>query len=80
MDWNNVNLNDSYERDQNIIDPLNFDTLLLLISCNLKVVNRDTIYAEFERDLQCKISSAREIMKANLDNITFKAIEEKEDN
>jgi hypothetical protein len=77
MDWNNVDLNDGYERDQNILDPYSFDTLLLEISCNLKVVNAVTVRQQFQTALQSKIQCATEVFEANLTNIVVKAIEEK---
>lgn len=75
MDWNNINLKDNYERSQNIIDPLSFDTLLLEISCNVREINKETVLAQFETDLQNRIISAREIMLSNLDNIVKDAQE-----
>lgn len=75
MDWNNVNLKSDYERNQNIIDPLSFDTLLLEISCNIKNINDQTIKQQFETDLQNRINSAREVFEANLKNIMQDAIE-----
>lgn len=75
MNWNNVNLKRNYERHQNIIDPLNFDTLLLEISCNIKDINAQTIKQQFEIDLQNRINSAREILEANLENILKESIE-----
>ncbi len=69
MDWKNVNLELQYERDQYILDPLSFEILLLEISCNLQVINKETILQQFEITLQSKISSAREVMNNNLDNI-----------
>ena len=80
MDWKNVNLTDGYERDQNIIDPLSFDTLLLEISCNCREINEATVKAQFEADLQSKIESAREVFNNNLQNIVKKAIEERNQN
>ena len=73
MDWTNVNLDSSYERDQHIIDPLSFDTLLLEVSCNLPEINRETIRAQFETDLKSRIESAREILNDNLDNLVKNA-------
>lgn len=78
MDWNNVNLKSDFERNQNIIDPLSFDTLLLEISCNVKEINEETILAQFETDLEARIASAREIVKANLKNILADAKEYRE--
>ena len=69
MDWTNVNLNDKYERDQNIIDPLSFETLLLEISCNVREITKENIVKQFEEDLQSRIQSAREVLHANLDNL-----------
>lgn len=42
MNWKNVNLDSSYETAQAIIDPLDFDTLLLEINCNLREINKQT--------------------------------------
>ena len=74
MNWNNINLNSSYERDQPIIDSLSFDTLLLEINCNLKEINNTTVRAQFEEDLKNRIISAKEVFEANLSNIVNEAI------
>tara|TARA_R110000787_G_scaffold196391_4_gene307725 strand:+ start:1361 stop:1603 length:243 start_codon:yes stop_codon:yes gene_type:complete len=73
MDWNNINLKSSYERDQNIIDPLNFDTLLLEVDCNIRDITKEAITKQFEADLQNRITSAREVFAANLENILIDA-------
>ena len=75
MDWNNVNLKSQFERSQNIIDALSFDTLLLEISCNVREINKETVLAQFELDLKNRIESAREVMLLNLDNIVKDAQE-----
>lgn len=69
MDWKNVNLKSVYERDQNILDPISFDSLILEINCNLPVKSKEEIKKQFERSLQAHIVSAREIFKNNLQNI-----------
>lgn len=74
MNWQNVNLKDNYERDQNILDPYSFDTLLLEISCNLPEITEETIRKQFETSLKSKIDSAREIFNDNLQNILNEAI------
>ena len=79
MNWNNINLKSSYERAQPIIDSLNSDTLLLEINCNLREINKETVRKQFETDLQNRISSAREIFEANIDNIVREAKEYRED-
>lgn len=77
MNWKNIDLNSSYERDQPIIDALSSDTLLLEISCNIKDITRESITKQFETDLQSRIESAREVFNNNLDNILAKALQEK---
>jgi len=74
MDWKNVNMKSSYERAQNIIDPLDFDTLLLEINCNLREINKETVMRQFEEDLKNRIQSAKEVMLNNIDNIVKEAI------
>lgn len=75
MDWKNVNLKIGYERDQNIIDPLSFDTLLLEINCNCREITKEAIKKQFEEDLQSRIRSAREVFNNNLENILKEAQE-----
>lgn len=76
MNWQSVNLDDNYERDQNIIDPLSFDTLLLEINCNCKDINEATVRQQFETDLKSRIASAREVFEMNLKNIVRQAKQE----
>lgn len=73
MNYLNVNLNSAYELDQNILDPYNFDILLLEISCNIKDINPQTVTAQFNEVLNSKVESAKEIFAANLANIVKKA-------
>jgi hypothetical protein len=75
INWKNVNLSDSYERSQPIIDPLSFDTLLLEINCNLPQINAATVRKQFEEDLKSRIESAREVFENNLQNIIDNANE-----
>jgi hypothetical protein len=74
MDWNNVDLKSDYERNQPILDEYTFETLLLEISCNLREINAKTVTEQFENELKIKVDSAREIFKANLNNILKDAI------
>lgn len=78
MDWKNVDLEDDYERDQNIIDPYSFDVLLLEISCNIRDINPGTVRDQFESSLKAKIDSAREVFDNNFDNILKRALKERE--
>jgi hypothetical protein len=75
MNWNNVNLKDSFERSQNILDGYSFDTLLLEISTNLVTMDEQTISRYFEKQLREKIDIARSVFNSNLKNIVADAIE-----
>lgn len=75
MNWKNFDLKSSYERDQNIIEPLSFNTLLLEVSSNIKNINKKTVIEQFELDLRLRIESAREVFEDNLDNIVADALE-----
>jgi len=77
MNWNNVNLKDVYERDQNLLDPYNFDTLLLEVSCNIKDINEHTVRAQAMESIRSKYETAVEILNANLSNITKQAQQER---
>jgi len=73
IDWNNVDLNDSFESSRNLIENLTFGDLLLEIGCNIRDINTTTVTAQFEHDLQSRVREAREIFKANLGNIVSHA-------
>lgn len=75
MNWNNVDLNSGYEREQNILDSLSFDILLLEISCNVKNITPTSVRQQFEETLKSKIESAREVFENNLKNIVKNAQE-----
>lgn len=77
IDWTNVDLSQGYHRDQNIIEPLSFSTLLLEVHCNIQDINPDTVRKHFEKDLQSRIREAREIFNNNLDNIVKHAKNER---
>lgn len=74
MDWNNIDLSDAYERDQCILDPYTFDTLLLEINCNVRSIDENTVRAQFMESLNSKIESAKEVFEANLKSITEEAV------
>lgn len=77
IDWNNVDLTDSFNSSRNLIEGLAFDALLLEISCNLRDITPATVAAQFETDLQSRVSEAREIFAANLANIVEHARKER---
>lgn len=79
IDWNNVDLDSAFESSRNLIEGLTFDCLLLEINCNLRDINHATVTAQFETDLQSRISEARDIFKSNLTNIVNHARKQREE-
>lgn len=72
MGWNNVDLS-SHERQSNILAPYSFDTLLLEVSCNLKVINEETVRKQFVDSMQSKIGCAYQVFNSNIENIVKQA-------
>lgn len=79
IDWNNVDLNDNHQRNQNLLEPYDFDTLLLEINCNIKTenLNPETIKKHFDEVIRLRVEEAKEIFEANLDNIVKQAKNER---
>ena len=77
MDYLNINLNNDHERNTNILDGYDLETLFLEISCNVTEVNEETVKAQFYESLNSKIQSAKDIFNANLKNIVKYAQEER---
>ena len=77
MDFLNINLNNDYERNADILDGYNLDTLFLEISCNLTEINEETVKQQFYESLNSKIQCAKDIFNANLQNIVKYAQEER---
>lgn len=75
-DWSNIDL-DSHQVEYAIIDPYTFDGLLLEINCNLPTISKESVMKQFEDALQSRITSAREIMQDNLENIVKHANEQR---
>ena len=77
MDYFNINLNNDHERNTDILDGYDLETLFLEISCNLREINEETVKKQFYESLNSKIQSAKEIFNANLQNIVKYAQEER---
>jgi hypothetical protein len=77
MDWMNVDMQSPSERSASLIDGLTFEVLLLEIGCNVRDITPASVMAQFEEDLQSRIAEARQVMEANLLNITREAIRER---
>ena len=77
MDYLNIDFNSDSERNSNLLDAYDFETLFLEISCNLIEINEETVKAQFYESLNYKIQSAKDIFNANLKNIVKYAQEER---
>ena len=77
MDFLNINLNNDHERNTDILDGYDLETLFLEISCNLTEINEETVKQQFYESLNSKIQSAKDIFNANLKNIVKYAQEER---
>ena len=77
MDYLNIDVNSDYERNADILDGYNLETLFLEISCNLREINEETVKKQFYESLNSKIQSAKDIFNANLQNIVKYAQEER---
>lgn len=77
IDWNNIDLNDNHQRNQNLLEPYDFDTLLLEINCNIENLNPETIKKHFDEVIRLRVEEAKEIFNANLDNIIKQAKNER---
>lgn len=77
MDYLNIDFNSDSERNSNLLDGYDFDTLFLEISCNLREINEETVKKQFYESLNSKIQSAKDIFNANLKNIVKYAQEER---
>ena len=77
MDFLNINLNNDHERNTDILDGYDLETLFLEISCNITDINEETVKQQFYESLNSKIQSAKDIFHANLQNIVKYAQEER---
>ena len=77
MDYSNIDFNSDHERNSNLLDGYDFETLFLEISCNLTEINEETVKKQFYESLNSKIQSAKDIFNANLKNIVKYAQEER---
>ena len=77
MDFLNINLNNDHERNTDILDGYDLETLFLEISCNVTDINEETVKQQFYESLNSKIQSAKDIFNANLKNIVKYAQEER---
>lgn len=80
MDYKNINLEDSYEREKPVLDSYSIDELLLEISCNFRkeAITPENVRRHIKEALDLRYWEALEIIEDNLDNICKQAIKERE--
>ena len=71
--WQSLDMDSAYERNHYLIDPLDFETLLLELHCNCPELDEKAILKQFEEDLQSRIEEARLVLADNLKGILNKA-------
>lgn len=78
VNWSNIDLNSSCERSLNILEPYDFDTLLLEVSCNIRSEDLcvEVIKNHAMQSLMAKHREAVQVLSDNIQNITDKAIAE----
>jgi len=79
MNYSKIDLASNYERNQDILNGYNLETLLLEIHCNLKdnELTAEGITKQFNESLAMNINSAKEIFKDNLESIIKQAKKER---
>ena len=79
MNYSKIDLASNYERNQDILNGYNLETLLLEIHCNLKdnELTSEGITKQFNESLAMNINSAKEIFKDNLESIIEQAKKER---
>ena len=79
INWSNIDLSSIYQRNLNILEPYNFDMLLLEISCNIKKddINSSTVATHAKEVLKAKYEEALDILNDNLNNIVKQAKKER---
>ena len=81
MDWYNVDFDNTWNRSQCMLDGYDFETLFTELRCNIPTheLSRETIRQQFEETLSLNVDTAREIFRANLDNILAHELKTRED-
>lgn len=77
MNWNNIDTSDNYEMSQAMLDSYTFDQLMLEVSCNVRVINKENLKAQALESLKSKYECALEVLEANLEALTSKAIQDR---
>jgi hypothetical protein len=76
MDWDNVDFNSSYERDQDFLDGYDFNTLILELVCNYpkETVNAALIRKHVSDTIRQRVNDAVDIIDKNAEAIAKEVI------
>lgn len=82
MNWKKINLKSNYERNLNLLENYTFETFLLEIYTNIRTedLNALELKKHFEKEIQNKVTEAKEIFESNLINLLNYAKKEREEN
>ena len=80
-DWNNIDLSSGYERNLNILDPYNFESLLLELHCNIptKDLTKATVLSHAKDVIKAKYIEAMEVLESNAENVLKHELEDRKD-
>ena len=73
MDWTNVDLENDFEINKELVDSMTFKDFLLIISCGVSDINEESIQRAFDNRLAEIAEEARDIFESNKKNIIKKA-------
>tara|TARA_R110002073_G_scaffold149966_2_gene303965 strand:+ start:280 stop:549 length:270 start_codon:yes stop_codon:yes gene_type:complete len=81
VNWSELDLSSAYERNLDVLDSYNLETLLLEIRCNIKTsdLSRKSIMGQAEESIRSKVSSAIEVLFDNLDAVLDYELSDRED-
>ena len=78
MDWNNIDLNSTYERSQDFLDSYDFVTLLMELETSFKTedLTEEKVLKHAFEQINNKVREAKEILRDNIKQIV--QVEQKE--
>lgn len=69
MSDKNWKLGDDLYTDNNILDPITFEDILLMLQCNEKIINTTSARKCFKELLEMRLEDARFLFDNNIDEI-----------
>jgi ribosomal protein L7/L12 len=66
-------LNKDLYEDDNILDPITFYDIILMLDCNEKVIDKTTALKCYKELLEMRLEDAKDLININLDEIVKEA-------